>query len=86
MVNLGDKVRDKIGGFEGICIGRGEYLYGCVQVMVAPTKLAKEGKRADSEWFDEGRVEVVKRNAQPRPASAAERAGGPLTEPAPARR
>ena len=83
MVNLGDKAKDRISGFEGIVIGKAEYLYGCRQVLVAPTKLTKDGKRPDGEWFDEERLEVVKAGAQKRPASADERAGGPLTNPAP---
>ncbi len=83
MVNLGDKARDTINGFEGIVTGRAEYLYGCRQVLVAPTKLAADGKCPDSVWLDEGRVEVVAADEAERPASADERAGGPLTGPVP---
>ncbi len=83
MVKLGDKARDTINGFEGIVTGRAEYLYGCVQVLVAPTTLTAEGKCPDSVWLDEGRVEVVAEEEIDRPASADERAGGPLTGPVP---
>jgi hypothetical protein len=83
MVNLGDKVRDRINGFEGIVTGRAVYLYGCVQVLVAPTKLAEDGKCPDSVWFDEDRVEAMAAPGAERPASADERAGGPLMGPTP---
>jgi hypothetical protein len=85
MANLGDKVRDRINGFTGIVTGRAEYLYGCVQVLVAPQKTTKEGKRPDSEWLDEDRVEVLKAGVHGKPASAATRAGGPQSTPAPIR-
>jgi hypothetical protein len=83
MVNLGDRVRCRINGFEGIVTGRAEYRYGCVQVLVAPTKLAADGKCPDSVWFDEERVEVTASEEVKRPASADERAGGPLMGPTP---
>ena len=35
-MNLGQKARDKITGFEGTIIGRAEYLTGCTQFCLAP--------------------------------------------------
>jgi hypothetical protein len=55
---LGKKVKDKISGFEGIAIGRCEYLMGCNQIGICPT-VDKDGKRQDVQWFDEGRIEVI---------------------------
>jgi len=84
MVMLGATVRDRINGFGGVVTGRAEYLYGCKQVLVAPTTLDEKGKPLDSSWLDEDRVEVVAGVPHfERPASADERAGGPLTAPAP---
>jgi hypothetical protein len=83
MVMLGDRVQDKINGFTGIAIGRAEYLFGCIQVLVAPEGLDKDGKPPDGHWLDEDRVKVVEPDAMVRPDSADERAGGPLTNPAP---
>lgn len=83
MVDLGAVVKDRINGFKGVVTGRAEYLYGCVQVLVSPTAIGKDGKHPDSVWLDEDRVEVTKAKAQPRPLSAVERAGGPLTGPVP---
>ena len=85
MANLGDKVKDRINGFTGIVTGRAEYLYGCVQVLVAPTVIGKDGKHPDSVWLDEDRVAVTKASVVGSPASAAVRAGGPQAYPAPIR-
>jgi hypothetical protein len=76
MAHLGDKVKDRLTPLEGIVIGRTEYLYGCVHVLVNPGVL-KDGVPADSTWIDEDRVEVVQAGAQRRPVSADERHGGP---------
>jgi hypothetical protein len=83
MVKLGDKVRDRINGFEGVVTGRADYLFGCRQVLVAPTQLGEQGKHPDSTWLDEDRVEVREEGFMPMPAGAATAAGGPLTAPTP---
>ncbi len=83
MVNLGDKVKDRINGFEGIVTGLAYYLYGCRQVYVAPTSLAEHGKWPDGQWIDEDRVAVVAPDEVEQPDSAADRAGGPATEALP---
>jgi hypothetical protein len=62
-VRLGDRVKDAISGFKGIVTGRYEYLYGCVRCAVRPEELSKEGTPAESQTFDEGQLEVVKRAA-----------------------
>jgi len=83
MVNLGDKVKDRINGFQGIVTGRAEYLYGCVQVVISPDRLGKDGDYLEGKWVDEDRVEVVNPYAAPRPQSADVRAGGPTVGPQP---
>jgi hypothetical protein len=83
MAHLGDRVRDRINGFEGIVTGRAEYLFGCRQVLVAPTVLGEHGKVPESCWLDEDRVALVEVEAVPIPATAVEAGGGPLTCPAP---
>lgn len=57
MIELGKKARDKITGFEGIIVCRCTYLTGCDQYGLVP--LAKDGVIKSSEWFDEGRIEVI---------------------------
>lgn len=61
---LGKKVRDKITGFEGIAVGRCVYLFGCDQIGIAPP-VDKEGKRPDTQWFDDGRIEVIGEGVAP---------------------
>lgn len=56
-IMLGEKVRDKITGLEGIATARVEYLNGCVQICVTPP--AKDGKTQDREFFDVQMVEVI---------------------------
>lgn len=71
MVKLGEKVTDRISGFCGIATGRAEYLYGCVQIHVAGSKL-KDGEPVGC-WFDEGRLDVT--------VSPKGRNGGPQSPP-----
>ena len=59
-MNLGKIGKDKITGFQGVIIGKATYLFGCNQYAIAPQKWnAETAKRPDTEWFDEGRVEIV---------------------------
>jgi hypothetical protein len=61
---LGLKAKDKITGIEGIIVGRCEHLFGCNTYGIAPQK-TKEGKRLDTEWFDEGRIEIIGKGIEP---------------------
>ena len=54
---LGKQAQDKITGFEGVIVGRVEYLFGCVQYGIA-SKLVG-GKVIDTQYFDEGRIEIL---------------------------
>ena len=60
MVELGDRVKDKITGLKGIAVGVTNYLYGCRRISVQPEQ-GKDGKPA--EWFtvDEPQTEVIKK-------------------------
>lgn len=57
MIELGQKGRDKVTGFEGIITGRCQYLTGCDQYNLIPP--AKDGKIENAQWFDEGRIEII---------------------------
>lgn len=59
-IELGSEVEDRITGFKGVVIGRTEWFYGCIAYTVAPKGLTKEGKRKDSDSFDEDRLIVTK--------------------------
>lgn len=58
MIILGKEAKDKITGFQGIVTVRAEYLYGCDQYGLTP-KTTEDGKIGSTEFFDEGRIEVV---------------------------
>ena len=74
MIELGKKARDKITGFEGIVTGRAQYLTGCDQYVIVPP--AKDGNYQQSQWFDEGRIEVLGDGVS-RADVAGPRPGGP---------
>lgn len=60
MIELGQKVRDVVTGFEGVATSRVEYLNGCVQYAVAPVVNEKDPQKLpDSVYFDVQRLEVV---------------------------
>ncbi len=79
--NLLDSVKDQITGFAGTITARTEYLNGCLQYCVKPTKLKKDGTMPEAEWFDEQQLDLVK------PKRAAKKKttkpGGPQRDQAP---
>lgn len=57
---FGKLCRDKITNFTGVCIGKIEWMFGCDQYCLAPrVKNEEPTKMNDSQWFDDGRVEVI---------------------------
>lgn len=54
---IGRAGRDKITGFTGTIIAHVDYISGCSQFLIAPS-VDSSGKKSESEWFDEQRVEV----------------------------
>ena len=75
---LGVKAKDKITGFESIIIGRADHITGCNTYGLKP-KIDKDGKVQDSEWFDEGTIEVIAKGITEKEVKAKEN-GGPLSE------
>ena len=74
-IKLGSKVRDTLTGFEGTATGRTTFLYGCVRICIESTEIQK-GEVVEN-WFDEQRVETVKKTKpQVSPGSSAA-PGGP---------
>jgi hypothetical protein len=55
---LGQTLRDKVTGFEGVVIARGDHISGCDTYGLQSRSL-KDGHPSDSKWFDEPRVELV---------------------------
>lgn len=84
MVQLGDKARCLITGFEGICTARTDYLTGCTRISLMPP-MGKDGKLNESQYFDEPMCVVVKAGVVKIPGDqmtpAAKRNGGPRDVP-----
>ena len=57
-IQLGNKVRDKITGFEGTATAKVEYINGCVQYCVKP-KVKEDGSMSEVEYIDIAELEVV---------------------------
>jgi hypothetical protein len=57
MENLGKAAKDRVTGFKGIIVGKISYLFGCNQYGIAPE--AKDGKVNETNFFDEGRIEIT---------------------------
>ena len=58
MINLGDRVRDKITQFTGIAIEQNECITGCNTVYVE-TEFLESGKLKSAKAFSELRLEVI---------------------------
>lgn len=58
MVELGNKVEDRVTGFTGIATSITTYLNGCVRVGVQ-RKVGSDGKIPDVEYFDIGQLTVL---------------------------
>ena len=61
-IKLGQKYRDKVSGFEGIAVGKSDWMTGCTTVGLQPG-MDKDGKLPDLTWLDENRLELVKEKA-----------------------
>ena len=57
MIKLGQKVRDKVTGFEGMATAKVEYLNGCVQLCVKPKAI--DGKMLEGEYIDDSQLEII---------------------------
>lgn len=58
MIQLGDEVKDAVSGFQGIAVGRHEYLQGCARITVQPP-IGEDRKLPDTATFDEPQLEIV---------------------------
>ena len=57
-INLGDKVRDRVTGFEGIAVFHARHLYGCDTIGIKTEKL-HDGKPINAQSFDILSVEKI---------------------------
>lgn len=81
--NLGDRLKCRLTGFEGVVNARVEYFNGCLQYGLKPP-VDKEGKLPDAHFLDEAQLELVEAGAvaPPRPEApaGAARPGGPQAD------
>ncbi len=77
MINLGDKVKDTITGYEGIAVARTCWLNGCVRICIQSNKL-KDGVPVAQQDFDEQQVALIKAGAH---QSGPEGPAGPKPSP-----
>ncbi len=64
---LGLEARDRITGFAGVITSISFDLYGCVQAVITPNGLDKDGKIQDGRWMDTNRLEVSTTRIMPVP-------------------
>ena len=62
-MKLGDRVKSKITGIEGIVTGTVRHLTGCDQAIVQPPYNNEKGSIPDSHWVDVMAVEVLQEKA-----------------------
>lgn len=74
---LGDTIRDRITGIEGVVISKTTWLQGCVRVGVQPKVLKPDGAPADCWYGDETDCIVLERATPKLPVKT----GGPRREP-----
>jgi hypothetical protein len=77
-VELGDKAKDTVTGFEGICVARTEWLNGCWRITLQSDKLNKDGQPQEGVTFDEPQLVVTKPK---RVAAGPRTTGGPAPTP-----
>jgi hypothetical protein len=58
-MGLGDRVKDPVTGLTGIVTAITTWLHGCIRLAVQPEE-TKDGKPADSVYFDQSQLELVK--------------------------
>lgn len=59
-IQLGDRVKDVVSTFTGICVCISTWLNGCVRIAIQAEKLGKDGEPTDARNFDRETVKVVK--------------------------
>lgn len=72
-MQLGDRMRSVVSGYEGIAVAKVEFLNGCVRYQLQPG-VDKDGKLPDGDWLDVQELVVVESQAVslPKPQQPAE--------------
>ena len=61
-IALGNIVRDKYTGFEGVVEGITFWLHGCARICVRPPGLTADGAMKKSSDFDDQRLDIIREN------------------------
>ena len=72
--SLGDEVRDRITKYEGVIIGRTQWLTNCNTYLVKSRSL-RDGKPMDSVSFDEPSIDLIAKEVLP---EVKQKTGGPV--------
>ena len=70
-INLGDEVKCKVTGYQGVVTSIAKCLTGCDRATVQPP-VNKEGKFPDGMWFDLAALKLIKKG-KVKPESVQER-------------
>ena len=76
-LKLGVTARDKITGFNGVAIGKAEYLTGCDQYLIQPKTKPSKGNYEEGVWLDEARLEVTGKGVSAKDVQEEGNPGGP---------
>lgn len=57
---MGDLLKDKVTGYEGVVMGITLYFTGCVHYGLSSRKVKEDGTINSWEWFDSTRLDLVK--------------------------
>ncbi len=74
-IKLGDKIKCRITGQEGIAYGKSTHMYGCTRIGLAPSTLDRDGKVKETFWADFPQFETMKEKVIQRENN---RTGGPM--------
>jgi hypothetical protein len=82
-IELGDRIRDRVSGIEGIATARTEWLFGCVRFILQPQGEKKDwGTPHEGFSVDEPQLELVEKAvvAPPKKVEPVERSYGPRAD------
>ena len=56
---IGDLLKDRVTGLEGIVMVVAHYATGCVHVGIQSQKLCNDGKRQEWDWIDQSQLDLI---------------------------
>jgi hypothetical protein len=82
VIELGDKAKDMVTGFEGVVTGKAEYITGCVRFQIECGSPDKKSKSTYSDWVDEVRLKLIKKGVfKPDRTMVIDKPAGPMSAP-----